>query len=94
MNRVNFARCSGVVVDVCKAHGTWFDRDELRRIVEFIRAGGLEQARAFELDQLERERRALTAERQRDAIAWDGSNYADHHVGIAAVASTLLPWFD
>jgi Zn-finger nucleic acid-binding protein len=42
MNRVNFAHHSNVVVDVCKSHGTWFDRDELRRIVEFIRAGGLQ----------------------------------------------------
>src|SRR5678815_1229162 len=25
MNRVNFANCSRVVVDVCKGHGTWFD---------------------------------------------------------------------
>src|SRR5262249_42908625 len=25
MNRVNFANCSHVVVDVCTAHGTWFD---------------------------------------------------------------------
>ncbi len=40
MNRVNFARCSGVIVDVCKEHGTWFDADELRRIVEFIYTGG------------------------------------------------------
>jgi Zn-finger nucleic acid-binding protein len=45
MNRVNFAHCSHVVVDVCNPHGTWFDKDELRRIVEFIRAGGLEAAR-------------------------------------------------
>jgi Zn-finger nucleic acid-binding protein len=58
MNRVNFARCSGVVVDVCKGHGTWFDRDELRQIVEFIRGGGLEVAR-------ERERRGLEDERRR-----------------------------
>ncbi len=42
MNRVNFAHCSHVIVDVCKSHGTWFDKDELRRTVEFIRAGGLE----------------------------------------------------
>ena len=34
MNRVQFANCSHVIVDVCKPHGTWFDRDELRRIVE------------------------------------------------------------
>jgi Zn-finger nucleic acid-binding protein len=58
MNRINFARCSGVVIDVCKSHGTWFDKDELRRIVEFIRGGGLEKAR-------ERENADLKAERER-----------------------------
>ena len=53
MNRVNFANCSGVIVDVCLAHGTWFDRDELRRIVEFIRGGGLEKSRVKEMEDLE-----------------------------------------
>jgi Zn-finger nucleic acid-binding protein len=52
MHRVNFGRCSSVVVDVCKTHGTWFDRDELRRVVEFIRAGGLDKARAKEFADL------------------------------------------
>ena len=56
MNRVNFAHCSHVIVNVCSEHGTWFDRDELRRIVEFIRAGGLTNARAEEIANLERER--------------------------------------
>src|SRR5205807_7922074 len=63
MNRINFARCSGVIVDVCKGHGTWFDRDELREIVEFIRGGGLgislqneRHAIEFEREQLNRER--------------------------------------
>jgi Zn-finger nucleic acid-binding protein len=63
MNRVNFAHCSHVIVDVCKAHGTWFDKDELRRTVEFIRAGGLEKARAQELEQLKNEQRKLAAAR-------------------------------
>jgi Zn-finger nucleic acid-binding protein len=62
MNRVNFARCSGVIVDVCKGHGTWFDRDELAEIVEFIRAGGLDEARAREKAQLEEARRGLHEE--------------------------------
>jgi Zn-finger nucleic acid-binding protein len=62
MNRVNFARCSGVVVDVCKGHGTWFDRDELRQIVEFIRGGGLEVSRAREKRELEEERQRLRQE--------------------------------
>ena len=63
MNRVNFAGCSHVIVDVCKAHGTWFDTDELRRVVEFIRAGGMEKARAHQMTQMEEERRRLEATR-------------------------------
>ena len=59
MNRINFARCSGVIVDVCKGHGTWFDKQELTRIVEFIREGGLEASRQKEKAQIEEERRQL-----------------------------------
>ncbi len=62
MNRINFARCSGVIVDVCKGHGTWFDRDELSRIVEFIRGGGLEASRAKEKTEIREERRRLLEE--------------------------------
>ncbi len=62
MNRINFARCSGVVVDVCKGHGTWFDPDELREIVEFIRAGGLETSRQKEKREIEYEREQLRTE--------------------------------
>jgi Zn-finger nucleic acid-binding protein len=62
MNRINFARCSGVIVDICKGHGSWFDKDELTRIVEFIRAGGLDAARAKEKAAIEEERRQLRQE--------------------------------
>ncbi len=93
MNRVNFARCSHVVVDVCKAHGTWFDRDELRRIVEFIRAGGLEVARAKEIEELEDQRRQLEQTHARTESASPGlfseTKYADAGVGISATAALL-----
>jgi Zn-finger nucleic acid-binding protein len=59
MGRVNYARISGVVVDVCRRHGTWFDADELRRVVEFVRDGGLDRARGRERMMLEEERRRL-----------------------------------
>jgi Zn-finger nucleic acid-binding protein len=59
MNRFNFAGCSGVILDACKPHGVWFDADELRRIVEFIRSGGLDVARRLETESLEDERRGL-----------------------------------
>ena len=62
MNRINFARCSGVIVDVCRGHGTWFDRDELSRIVEFIRGGGLEASRAREKEEIKEERQRLWEE--------------------------------
>jgi Zn-finger nucleic acid-binding protein len=65
MNRVNFSGRSGVIVDVCKAHGTWFDREELRRIVEFIHAGGLEKSRARDREQWAEERRRLEAARRK-----------------------------
>lgn len=73
MNRINFARCSGVIVDICKGHGSWFDRDELTRIVEFIRAGGLDAARGKEKMAIEEERRQLrqeqlTADRKRSSL--------------------------
>jgi Zn-finger nucleic acid-binding protein len=59
MNRFNFAGCSGVILDSCKPHGVWFDPDELRRIVTFIRGGGLDLAREKERLALELERRRL-----------------------------------
>ena len=62
MNRINFARCSGVVVDICKGHGTWFDRDELSGIVQFIRGGGLEVSRQKEKREIEFEREQLRTE--------------------------------
>jgi Zn-finger nucleic acid-binding protein/RNA polymerase subunit RPABC4/transcription elongation factor Spt4 len=57
MNRYNYARISGVVLDSCKQHGIWFDRDELRQVLAFIEKGGLEQSRARQLQELEEQRR-------------------------------------
>jgi Zn-finger nucleic acid-binding protein len=93
MNRMNFARCSGVVVDVCKRHGTWFDRDELRQIVEFIQHGGLDAARDKERAQLEIDKQRLK-ERERGAVVLpigssDGeTGYAD----ALAAAGDLMRW--
>jgi len=59
MNRQNFGRFSGVIIDICKAHGSWFDADELRRILEFIQSGGLEKAAERERFELKEELRWL-----------------------------------
>jgi Zn-finger nucleic acid-binding protein len=41
MQRSNFGQSSGVVVDVCAAHGVWFDRGELATIIEFVATGAM-----------------------------------------------------
>lgn len=59
MNRVNFGRLSGTVVDVCRGHGTYLDAGELHRIVSFIHGGGLERARARRMNELRDEERRV-----------------------------------
>jgi Zn-finger nucleic acid-binding protein len=59
MNRINFGRISGTVVDVCRGHGTFLDRGELQQIVRFVDGGGLDRARAAERDELREEERRL-----------------------------------
>jgi len=59
MNRVNFARLSGTVIDVCKGHGTFLDRGELQAVVTFIQGGGLERARQQQLEELKEQERRL-----------------------------------
>jgi Zn-finger nucleic acid-binding protein len=46
MNRKNFGGTSGIVIDVCSIHGSFFDAGELPRVLEFVRRGGLARARA------------------------------------------------
>jgi Zn-finger nucleic acid-binding protein len=59
MNRANYARISGVILDLCKDHGLWFDRDELRQVLAFIEGGGLEKGRQRQVaEDEERLRRA------------------------------------
>ena len=64
MNRRNFADCSGIIVDWCRDHGTWFDRDEFRRIMQFILGGGLAKSRDLEKSRLEEERLHIQEEKR------------------------------
>jgi Zn-finger nucleic acid-binding protein len=59
MNRINFGRLSGTVVDVCRGHGTFLDAGELHAIATFIEAGGLDRMRKREIQDLKEEQRRL-----------------------------------
>ena len=75
MNRLNFGRLSGTVVDVCKGHGTFLDAGELHQIVSFIQGGGLDRARQRQLEDLKDEeqrlRAAQTSQGMRDVALGD-----------------------
>lgn len=42
MHRKIWGSHSGVIVDVCRHHGTWFDDGELEKVREYVRLGGVE----------------------------------------------------
>ncbi|MEO7083007.1 MAG: zinc ribbon domain-containing protein [Gemmatimonadaceae bacterium] len=59
MNRTNFGHRSGVIIDVCKGHGAWFQPRELRNVLLFVDGGGFERARAEDSKQRDEDRRKL-----------------------------------
>ena len=84
MNRKQFATGSGVIIDVCKTHGVFFDAGELPATVEFVMSGGVE--RAHELD-LKRQRETMRSElmnvrleASRAAINTHDYGHSDGHV--------------
>ncbi len=84
MNRLNFGRLSGTVVDVCRGHGTFLDAGELHAIVRFIQGGGLDRARQRQMEDLkEQERQLRVAQAAREL----GS---DHQTGVTTFDSGAL----
>jgi Zn-finger nucleic acid-binding protein len=59
MNRLNFARMSGTIVDVCRGHGTLLDAGELHAVVRFIQGGGLDRARERQIEDLKEQEQRL-----------------------------------
>jgi hypothetical protein len=88
MNRKNFGGASGVIVDVCAKHGTWFDAEELPQVLSFVQSGGLVRERAREL---ERERLALAHDKEHLAsnsephpLAFDSLTITGEHTSFAS----------
>ncbi len=46
MNRKNYDRRSGIIIDLCGDHGVWLDSDELEEIAAYIADGGLRSEEA------------------------------------------------
>ena len=83
MNRLNFGKISGTIVDVCKGHGTLLDAGELHRIVSFVQGGGMERMRQRQIEDLkdqEQRLRTATSARASDgggSFKWEATGLGD-----------------
>ncbi|HEY0477972.1 MAG TPA: zf-TFIIB domain-containing protein, partial [Kofleriaceae bacterium] len=93
MNRRLFAAGTGVIIDVCRTHGTFFDAGELPLVIEFVMNGGLEKAERKELERMrEAARRELAEARDATrAAAWGQAPMARTRAGsLVDLLSSLL----
>lgn len=68
MNRENFARISGVIIDECRSHGVWLDVGELEKIRLFIADGGLEKAQDKKIEKTATDLRELAHKTEQTAF--------------------------
>jgi len=87
MNRLNFGRLSGTIIDVCKGHGTFLDAGELHQIVTFIQNGGLDRARQRQIDDMKEEEEQLRLMQSRnDGMADYGFGSTTTSTGVDLLA--------
>jgi Zn-finger nucleic acid-binding protein len=96
MLRKNFRDSSGIVVDVCSAHGIWFDRGELGMVFDFVETGALANAERDTARRADSRRRLDAFERDLRKAGpghYIGSHMAGPIEGLADIAM-LIPDID
>ena len=95
MQRRNFQKSSGVIIDRCGDHGTWLDADELEQIAGFILSGGrpgasTQLARDAARDAETRRRAAREAPAPRGAFMTTTRNDAGKAFSILQILTEIL----
>jgi Zn-finger nucleic acid-binding protein len=78
MNRINYGRASGVIIDFCKAHGYWLDAGELEKIAKWVATGGLIEQRSREIEEIKAEKSRVRMNSDSGESAIDGFGDFDH----------------
>ena len=97
MNRVNFGRRSGVVIDHCKKHGVWLDSGELTHLMEWKKAGGQILDNQSDLQPYKKRKRNTKTQQ---SYNFSGSNYNRNHNNgsssgfIESAVSVIFKLFD
>ncbi len=93
MNRFNFAKASGVIIDECHEHGLWLDSDEFGKIAAYIASGGLQHTKKLEeLDARAERARAGTAPVPFPAMNQfpDIDSRSSSHSGLGSILSFVV----
>ncbi|MCX5744794.1 MAG: zf-TFIIB domain-containing protein [Proteobacteria bacterium] len=92
MNRKLFSTGSGVVIDICRAHGVFFDVGELPRIIAFVMTGGVERAQKKDVARLRDEARQHAQSAQFTALMASRSStrVVGHEAGNGGALVELL----
>lgn len=67
MNRSNYGRYSGVLIDSCSEHGIWFDHAELDTILSWVKAGGEKRAMDYQREESDAQAR-VDRRKEREAV--------------------------
>lgn len=91
MTRKRIAGKHGATVDVCRAHGLWFDAGELERILTWVRAGGgtntpwtPKEAHLDPSEMMRSKSRPFESRPRRDAAWWTGVSLTGGLMGLLA----------
>jgi Zn-finger nucleic acid-binding protein len=83
MNRQNYGRKSGVILDICRAHGIWFDLDELPRVLGWIQDGGEQRTQELDAEEARAAARARRLEQLAGGKPAEGQwGYVDHDLDL------------
>ncbi len=95
MIRRNFRRRSGVILDVCRSHGTWLDAHELEQVAGFVLSGRAHEVDGIESDEARRqahmEARAAASRARSGSLGVEESSFVifDERRGRGAVSSLM-----
>jgi Zn-finger nucleic acid-binding protein len=91
MNRQNYGRKSGVILDICGTHGIWFDLDELPRVLAWVQGGGEERAGQLEAEEARTEAREQRLETEvRSSLGGGSWGYAEPNRNLLGGLVSLL----
>ncbi len=89
MVRRQVAPRAGVVVDICRLHGVWFDGGEFEQFAEFAKAGGLEVVRHDGIASAEARAKSAASPTRDPAWIGEGEAWAGTSSGGWLVADAL-----